>query len=158
MIETSVRPQGQIEMIVQEADGSIIHKECFHNAVLEKGRQALASSLANEVGDDFNFFISRMLFGDSGTSGGSPKFVDTDRNGLFGVVRVNKPVITTIDPTAPSQVIFTSTVAYSEGNGFTLNEMALQMNTGDLYSMATFPGIAKTSSIQVTWNWRLAFV
>jgi hypothetical protein len=100
-----------------------------------------------------------MLFGDGGTSGdGQPKFVDSSRSGLFGTTQVNKPITSTIDPINATQVVFTSVVSYSEGNGFVLNEMALQMNTGDLYSMATFGGITKTSQIQLTWNWRLSII
>jgi molybdopterin-binding protein len=157
-LETRTNPKGTVEMVVEDLNGSIIERHCFENAVLEEGRRALASSLANDIGDEYNFFISRMLFGDGGTSGGVPRFVNTNRNGLFGTTIVNKPVISNIDPNIPSQVIFTSTISYSEGNGFALNEMALQMNTGDLYSMATFADISKTSSIQITWNWRLSFV
>lgn len=156
-MKTEIRPKGYIEMIVEDRDGEV-KKRCFTNAILEAGRQALASGLANDIGDEFNFFISRMLFGDGGTAGGVPKFVNTERNGLFGTTRVNKPVIPSIDPNAPSQVIFTSVISFDEGNGVALNEMALQMNTGDLYSMATFADISKTSSVQITFNWRLAFV
>lgn len=155
---TETRSKGTIEMLVEDQDGLIIEHRCFDNATLESGRQALASSLANDIGNEFNFFITRMLFGDGGTSGGVPKFVNTNRNGLFGTTRVNKPVIQSIDPNAPSQVIFTSVISFSEGNGIALNEMALQMNTGDLYSMATFADISKTSSVQITWNWRISFI
>lgn len=155
--EDMSKPKGIVEMIVENKEGKVLRKQ-FNNVTLEKGREALAAGLANEIGDEFNFFISRMLFGDNGTTGGVPKFVDTERNGLFGTTRVNKPVISTIDPNNPSQVVFTSIITFDEGNGFTLNEMALQMNSGDLYSMATFAGISKTSSLQITFNWRLFFV
>jgi len=153
----TIHPKGDIEIIVEQEDGQ---KEtiCFPNTVLRKGREALAASLANEFGDTYEFFISRMLFGDGGTSGGTPKFVNTERNGLFGVTQVSKPVVTTIDSNVPSQVVVTSVVTFDEGNGITINELALQMNTGDLYSMATFGGIAKTSIMQLTFNWRLSFI
>ncbi len=153
----TIHPKGDVEIILEQKDGE---KEiiCFPNTVLRKGREALASSLANEFGDTYEFFISRMQFGDGGTSGGTPKFVNTERNGLFGVVQVSKPVITTVDINVPSQVVITSVMTFDEGNGVTINELSMQMNTGDLYSMATFGGIAKTSSIQLTFNWRLSFI
>ncbi len=157
LVETT-RPLGMVEAIVEYSDGSPIEVFTRENTVLRKGREALAKCLAGETGADFNFFVSRMLFGDGGTAGGSPKYVNTERNGLFGVTRANKPVIASIDPNFPSQVTFTSVVAYSEANGYNLNEMALQMNTGDFYSMSTFPDMGKTSIMQITWNWRLAFV
>ena len=157
MIDSSLKPKGDVEMIIRNREGDAT-QITFHNTVLRKGREALTASLANEVGSVYDFFVSRMLFGDGGTSGGVPKFVTTERNGLFGITRAIKPVISTIDPVLPTQVVFTSILDYDEANGYTLNEMALQMNSGDLYSMSTFADLNKTSSMQITWNWRLSFV
>lgn len=157
MREESLGCRGDVEALIQFRDGSIKNIG-FRNTILRKGREALVLSLANRIGDDFEFFISRMLFGDGGVVGSSPKSVSTDRNGLFGSTRVCKPVIANIDPNNASQLILTSVVSFDEGNGFSLNEMALQMNTGDLYSMATFPGVTKTQQMQITWNWRLSFI
>lgn len=157
MISEEIKCYGEVEAIIEYEDGrkeTLLHK----NTVLRKGREALASSLANAIGDTYNFFVARMVFGDDGTTGGVPKFVNTERNGLFGVTRVSKGVISSVDPDVPSQVVFTSVVAFGEGNGYALNEMALQMNDGDLYSMLTFPDINKTAQMQITWNWRLSFV
>jgi len=130
----------------------------FNNTILRSGRSALAMALSNRIGDDFDFFVSKMIFGDGGTNGGIPKQVGDERNGLFGSARVVRPVISNIDPDNETQVVFTSVVPFDEGNGFELNEMALQLNNGELYSMATFAGISKTSEMQVTWNWRLSFI
>lgn len=156
--------RGDIQMIVETRNRVEVVE--FRNAILRSGREALALSLANRTGGDFDFFISRMLFGDGGSVGGVPKAVPTERTSLFGVTRVSKPVIANIDPNNGSQVSFTSVVSYDEGNGFNLNEMALQLHGsvpggGDspsLYSMATFPGISKTSLMQLTFNWRISFI
>lgn len=157
-LEDSTKLKGEIEMLIHDIEGNLIEKRCFQNAVVKKGRSALASALANKIGSSFNFFISRMIWGDGGTQEGIPKFVSGDRNGLFGITRVSKPVITTIDPEAPYRAVFTSVVAFGDGNGYTLNEMALKMENGDLYSMATFGGVAKTSSMQITYKWSLSFL
>ena len=149
--------RGDVEVSIEFLDGKTKNIE-FKNTILRTGREALALSLANRIGSDFDFFISRMLFGDGGAAGGIPKVVNTERNSLFGTTRVGKPVIANIDSDSGSQVIFTSVVSFGEGNGFTLNEMALQMQNGDLYSMATFPGISKTPQMQITWRWRLSFI
>ena len=130
----------------------------FPNTVLTKGREALAASLANQIGNNYSFYINRMLFGDGGTADGVTKFVSASRNGLFGITQANKPVIAAIDPNIPSQVVFTSVLATSDANGVTLNEMALQMESGDLYSMVTFPDLNKTSQMQIIFNWRISFV
>ena len=149
--------KGNVTAVIEDRDGGLCRVE-FRNAVLNTGKNALALSLANRLGSDFEFFISRMLFGDGGAVNNVPKSVHADRNGLFGTTRVNKPVVANIDPNNPSQLILTSVVSFDEGNGFSLNEMALQLHSGDLYSMATFPGISKTPQMQITWNWRLSFV
>ena len=149
--------RGDVDVLIEFSDGRE-DKFSFKNTILRTGREALALCLANQVGDDFDFFISRMLFGDGGVVGTSPKTVQTDRNGLFGTTRASKPVVANIDPNNASQLVLTSVVSFDEGNGFTLNEMALQMNSGDLYSMATFPGITKTNEMQITWKWRLSFI
>ncbi len=99
-----------------------------------------------------------MLFGENGTNAGVPKSVNSERNGLFGVTAISKTVISTIDPNIPSQVVFTSVLGYDEGNGLALSELALRMNNNDLYSMATFADLNKTSSLQIVFNWRLSFV
>jgi hypothetical protein len=150
---------GAIEMII-DWDDPIKPREYvyFKNTVLTLGRVAMASSLANEIGLQFNFFITRMLFGDGGTVGGVPQFVDAGRNGLFGTTRANLPVIAQVDPLQPTQALFTSVIGFDQANGFVLNEMALQLNTGDFFSMATFPDLSKTPQMQITWNWRLSFV
>lgn len=155
--QDSVKLCGDVEAIIEYSDG---RKErlAFKNAVLNKGREALAASLSNEIGDGFNFYINRMIFGDGGAIDGSIKTVSSNRNGLFGITRVSKPVISSVNPSIPSQVILTSVISSSEGNGFTLNEMAIQMANGNLYSMATFPNLSKTSQMQITWSWRLSFL
>jgi hypothetical protein len=131
----------------------------FNNTILRSGRSALALSLSNRIGDDFDFFISKMIFGNGGaTSTGTPKLVKDFQNSLFGSTVVIRPVISNIDPNNETQVIFTSVIPFEEGNNFSINEMALQMNNGDLYSMATFAGLTKTPNMQITWNWRLSFV
>jgi len=155
--EELIQPKGTLEVVI-EYDNGKKEKRIIDNTVLRRGREALASSLANDFGDVYDFFISRMLFGDSGTNGGVPKFVNSDRNGLFGITRANKSVIAIIDVNLPSQVVFTSVLTFEEANGIALSEMALQMNNGDLYSMVTFADLTKTSSMQITFNWRNNFV
>lgn len=156
-IAEGLKPCGHVQAIIEYESGEKQIIE-FPNTVLTKGREALAACLAHEIGNNFNFYVNRMLFGDGGTAAGATKFVATSRNGLFGITQASKPVVASVDPNIPSQVIFTSVIAFSEANGAVLNEMALQMATGDLYSMVTFPDLTKTAQMQITWNWRLSFV
>jgi len=157
MIDSSIKLIGSVERIVEYKDGSteVIKSK---NTVLNKGRSALAATLANLVGDTNEFFIARMIFGDGGTTAGVKKFVNADRNGLFGVTRLTKPVTALIDDLNPSTAIFTSVITFDEINSTTINEMALQMQNNDLYSMITFPDLNKTSEMQITWNWKLAMI
>jgi hypothetical protein len=153
MNESFICPKGEVEIII---NGKTAMR--FSNTILRKGREALALSLSNDFGDSYDFFVSRMLFGNGGTAGNVPKSVNTEREGLFGTTVASKPVISTIDPNLRSQVVFTSVLSYNEANDQTLNEMALRMNNEDLYSMATFADLTKTSSMQITWVWRISMV
>lgn len=157
MIETQIQTRGDVEIIAEWRDG---RKEILdvRNTILLAGRRALAQALANAIGDSFQFYVTRMIFGDGGTQSGVKKFVNANREGLFGVTRLSKPALANIDNSVPAQVIFTSVIKFDEAVGLTLNEMALQMANGNLYSMTTFPDLNKTEDMQITFNWRLNFI
>lgn len=157
MICDQIHTVGDIERIVECRNGNRDVVDC-HNTILLTGRRALTKSLANVIEDTYEFYITRMLFGDGGTQAGVKKFVDVGRNGLFGVTQVSKPVLSNIDNSIPTQAIFTSVIKFDEAVGVTLNEMALQMANGELYSMTTFPDLNKTDDMQITFNWRLNFI
>lgn len=157
-IQTDIKPIGEVERIIEYSDGSPKEVKYFRNTILKNGRIALAKSLANDIGGSYAFYISKMIFGTGGTSGGAERFVNADRNALFcGIPPANciKPVIASTDVT---QVIFTSVLTFEDAIGLILNEMALMMANEQLYSMVTFPDFTKTGAMQVTWNWRLNFV
>jgi hypothetical protein len=157
MITDAIETRGDVEIILSWKDGK---KDVLdvRNTVLLTGRRALAKSLANQIGEKFQFNIVRMLFGDGGTTNGVKKFVNAGREGLFGVTRLSKPALSNLDTSVPAQVIFTSVIKFDEAVGVTLNEMALQMANGQLYSMVTFPDLNKTEDMQITFNWRLNFI
>ena len=155
--ETSIRCRGDVEIEVLHKDGNQ-NKLFYPNTLLLNGRYALANSLANKYGESYNYNITHMLFGDGGTVGGKKRYVEANRNGLFGTVVLSKPVISDVNPTIPYQAVFTAVVAFNEAVGIALNEVALQMATGDLYSMLTFPDLNKTSDIQLTFVWKLTFI
>jgi hypothetical protein len=155
--EDTLKLVGAVQAIIDYKSGErvIIDYSEIPNTILRTGRMAVAKSLANKIGNSFSFYATRMLFGDGGTLNGVKKVVNADRNGLFGTTRLSKPILSNIDPNVPTQVIFTSVIAFEDAVGVVLNEMALQMSNGDLYSMTTFPDLTKTSEMQITWNWRL---
>jgi hypothetical protein len=155
--DTEIGSYGKIFLTVQNLDGTIA-KTVVKNKVLLSGRNALARTLANDYTGPFQFYVARVLFGNSGTLGGSPRLVDDNRTGLFGPTTLTKPVIASIDDDFPQQVTFTTTVTFSELVGDTINEMALELANGDLFSMATFGDTSKTSSMQLVYNWKLTWV
>ena len=149
--------QGFVDVCIENINGN--KKEyTIKNTILKKGKEALAMSLANEVGDRYSFYISKMIFGNGGTLNDQPRIVEQSRNSLFGTKVVDRPIIASIDPSVTSQVVFTTVIPFDTGNGSVLNEMALEMNNGDLYSMVTFSDLTKTDQIQITWNWRINFL
>ena len=157
-VNDNLKPKGELEVIIEHKDKprEIIE---FPNTVLNLGRQALAASLANDIGDVYEFYIAQMSFGDGGTTGtGQPKVVNADRTGFFGSTILTKPVTSNVDPNLTSQSTFTSVIKFDEANGNIINELALVMANGSFYSMVTLTGINKDSTMQLTINWRLTFV
>lgn len=153
MINDAIQPIGNVERIIEFIDGS---KEVFSfkNTILKLGKNALANSITNNLGTNYSYYINSMIWGNGGTSGNAPKFVNAERTGLFSVSIYDRPVIALADG---SQAIFTSVIPFATDN-MTLNEMALVMANGDLYSMVTFPDLNKTNSMQITWNWRISYI
>jgi hypothetical protein len=156
-IDHDVTVRGDIEMIV-EYDTGIKKFTEMRNTILTIGRWSIAKMLANEVGDTFQYYVNRMIFGTNGTQNTVPKYVDAGRTALFGMTALSKPVIAAIDDGSSTTAVFTSVISFAEANDLTLNEMALQMASGDLYSMRSFPDLNKSSNMQVTFNWRINFV
>lgn len=150
---------GEVEIIINYEDNTFEQKKMLcKNAVVKTAKEASVLGLVNQIGTSWQFYIDKMIFGINGTSSGTPKVVEDSRNGLFGTTLLSKSVSSTVNSSSSTQAIFTAVIAFSEGNGNTINEMALQMKNGDLYSMVTFTGIAKTSAMQVILNWRLSFI
>jgi hypothetical protein len=157
MLETSLKLKGDVEMIIDYADGRR-ETRCFRNTVLNNGKEVLAKTLAGDIGTSFMFFICKMVFGNNGTIGEVPRFVDAGRDGLFGPAVISKNVIANIDVSSPTQVIFTAILTFDDAVGYSLSEMALQLADESFYSIVTFGDITKTAQMQITWNWRLSFI
>lgn len=158
MIKEKQNIKGCVDFCIEDRSKNKIFYT-INNAILRSGKSALASSLANEFGGPvYPFYISRMIFGDGGTIGGNTRTVGEERTSLFGTELASKQVISSIDPSITTQVIFTSILSFDEANGKTINEMALKMSNDSLYSMVTFPDLTKTNQIQITWNWRINFI
>jgi hypothetical protein len=155
-MESISTAKGMISMKIEWLDGRVEYRET-PNRILLSGRQAQANAIANEFGSAFEYFVTNMAFGSGGTVGGAPRYVDDTRTGLFSLL-TTKPVISSIDPSIPTQVTFTSVLTFDEVVGDVINEMALKMQSGDYYSMATFGDITKTSSMQLTFNWKISYV
>ncbi len=149
--------RGCVDITIEDKAGN---KERRHvkNAVLRTGRMALVKTITNETGDYPTYYVLRMIFGVNGTDGGQVKIVNPTRTALFGPEVADRPVVSSIDSTNPTQAIFTTVLRYEDANGYSLNEMALVLNSGDLYSMATFADLNKTDQIQITFNWRINYI
>jgi hypothetical protein len=156
-LETLFKPKGDVEVIIDYKDG-VRDFRYFPNTVLNNGKGVLCKTLAGDIGTSFTYYVCKMVFGDNGTIGEVPRFVDAARDGLFGPAVIAKSVIANIDPLAPTQVIFTSILTYEDAVGATLNEMGLQLADESYFSVATFGDITKTDLMQITWNWKLSFV
>lgn len=158
MSDEVIHSSGIVSLDIEYADGRKEHRE-VKNKILRQGRINLVLALANQFNStSFDFFITGISFGSGGTVGGTPRYVDDTRDGLFGPTVITKPIIATVNPDFPTQVTFTSVIAFDEAVGSIINEMALQMASGDYFSMTTFGDITKTSAMQMVYNWRISMI
>lgn len=161
---TNIESLGYGDIIIEDINGNKTIKK-FKNAILKTGREAIIKALthtlqacSNTVGQfeyAFPYYIKNMVFGNGGEVSGTPRAVNANQNGLYGVTVATKPVNSLINPSNASQAVFTAVLGFNDGNGYSINEIGLQMGTGDLYSLSTFSGIAKTSQIQITFSWNI---
>jgi hypothetical protein len=154
-----IRTKGEIEATITHLDGRI-EKRAMKNTVLLLGRNALANSLAGQYGGSYQYNITHMLFGSQGTDGSDiPKYVDASRIALYDTSAGSRATSGAIDPLRPNEVIFSVALTWDDLGTTTgvINEMGLQMANGSLYSMATFPIVTKTTTMQITWSWRISF-
>lgn len=156
-VEENMEMQGDVEIIIQNRNGeqNILW---WKNAILTNAKEAQANALCNNIGQSYQFYIEKMIFGTNGqlTVGGARRTVSVGMNGLFGSTLVSKNVLSTVNPQKRNQAIFTAVIGFEEGNGSIINEMALVMKNGDLFSMVTSGGISKDSSVQFIVNWRIS--
>jgi len=157
MIQESINSKGFVDIIVRDMKTNKVVKECRQNTVLSSGKTLMARSLAGEVNDPFDFYISSMEFGIGGLDGSTPKTVSSGLTSLYLSAGVEVLVGRSWSNSAPTQATFTGTLNTETGNGLDINEAALKSANGDLFSMITFPSLSKTSSLQITLNWTIVF-
>ena len=151
-----ITAHGIVEILKQDAEsGSVVERVVRNNTVLLGGRASLIAALKD--GSSGASKVAYMRFGVGGEEGGVPRIVSPSRTTLFGaagsLLAVNSPSYSAL---YPDQVTFTSIVNKDTLNGNSLNEAALVLeDQTTLFSMITFPGMSKTSSIQFTLNWTI---
>lgn len=139
-------------------DGDLIETRTLNNTVLLGGKNAIVKGLAYDIGGSFQYYVDRMLFGDDGEESGVPRRVNPSNTSLFGNTRASVTANPSLLSDVPNQVVFTSVLTESHAVGYTLNEAALQMANGALFSMVTFSGIPKSDSMTLTFNWTLTVI
>lgn len=152
-----INSRGTIQFKTDFDDGTF-STSLVKNKILLGGRRSLAKTIGNLTGGNFQFYIARMLFGVNGTLNGSVKKVEENRTSLFGPIALAKPVIVSYDEDRPDQVIYTSVINKSELINQTINEIALEMANGELFSMATFGNVTKTGQMAITWNYKIVYL
>jgi hypothetical protein len=145
---------GYVNILIEDSDNK--KNLCQYNTILKGGKNAMADSLSGEIGPIFQAYGQRMLFGNNGTVAGVSRYVDEGRTSLFGPTVVSKSVNTVRDNTDP-KVSFVSVLTKDDAVGIAIDEMALELASGTLYSMLTMGQINKTSTMQITFTWTFIF-
>jgi hypothetical protein len=156
--QSDVVCKGEVEIVINYLDGKK-EERLVKNTVLKNGRANLIKVLTSSSTSSLSYFIKNMIFGNGGTDSGNLRYVSADRTALFSLIPTPagsvKPVISSVSGETPTQGVFTSVMTYDDCNGYAVNEMALVMEDGTLYSMVTFGDLTKTNLMQITFNWRI---
>lgn len=148
--ESYPKATGDVQIIVKTKNQPTIIIN-HHNKILRGAKVMATDALLNDFGDAFLGYVNAVIIGTNGVESGSPKVVDETRTGLFGTTLLTKPVIASRDET--TRGVFTFSIGFDEGNGEDINEMALVMADGTLYSMTCFGSISKDDSKSIVCNW-----
>jgi hypothetical protein len=154
-VKDYIKTIGQISLIIKQ--GGQKSQFSFQNQLLNGGRRFLISNLLQRPSST-SIFLKNMLFGDGGAVNDDVKPVVPEMEQMFGVTRMKKEAVVQINPEIPTQLLLTVIVPENEGNDFALNEMALELSDGTLFSLATFPSFNKTDQMELTWLWSVFFV
>lgn len=149
-----VKLKGYIQAKIKYKDTGKIETIQFKNTILDNGKTYLAKCLLEEFP---KLGIKYMIFGDGGTNNGQPREISPMQESLFGVTRIKKTVVSQVDPDVPKQIIFSVVIGEEEGNGFSLNEMALVLSDDTLFNLSTFSDLNKTDQMEIAWSWFVCF-
>ena len=163
-LTASAKAVGQVKITLTDTNtGEVIEVIERKNSVLNVGREAVLNGLANKNTADR--FISAMVFGDGGAElSGSDmveRSVSRERDALFGVQRDETAVVCRVQHNndgTPYMLVTGIIGSESTANGYTLNEVALRLNSGELYALMTWQGTAKTASVSMTMQWLVYFL
>jgi len=154
-MQDKILVRGHIIRKIRYLDGSVESFE-FPNTLLNSAKVRMADFLINE--NPKPIYITHILFGDGVFEAGQKKEPNPTQTSLLGIVRASKKVVKQVDPEIPTQLVFSVTLENEDANGHVLNEMALQMNDGELFSISTFPNLTKAEDFAVDWLWVVDFI
>lgn len=157
-INDIINPQGYVEIIVKNIHTNEIVKYEKKNTVLTSGKAILAKMLANELPLTY---VKYMIFGQNGEDGNVPKVVDPSMTDLFSRIPGTQITVSSgFSNDYPTRTTFSATINSSTANGTVINEAALMLSDSEetLFSMITFGGLTKNSSLVFTLNWTICLV
>lgn len=149
-IKVNISVRGTVTRIIEFHSGE---KEItsFQNMIIDGGKRAIATYLSGVDSPK----ISHMVFGNGGSSQGQLRMVKPEQNELFGITHIKKKVIGQMED---NHIVFATTIEAYEIND-TINEMALQLDNSEIFSIVTMPDfVAPPQLKRITWKWYLAVI
>lgn len=144
--------RGHLKVLVKDINGRVVDIKEDDNLIVTTARQQMAHIIAD--GSDQRI-ISTIKLGDDAT----PSDVSqTDIQGNLvwsGSTSYSYP-----SGDSSTQVMFTATTPYDEGNGTgssTINEATLHCANGELFARRVFGPITKTIDFSLTFEWTIVY-
>ena len=153
-MSTAIKVEGGIKVTAIDAFGGERVVYDGHNLIMDAGLSALPILLAQTVGVPADYAIATLRAGDSATA---PSNTDTNVTNQIGPDKAFT-LVTLDSGGTPGLVDFETSLATTEGNGFTIREVGLFLAASStMFSRQVIGAVAKTNAITLKFNWRIQF-
>lgn len=144
--------QGFIEVVaVRARDGKVLRRIDVQNTITYAGIGAVLFLFSQDGVTLTDFQLASLRVGTNATP-------PTKGNTALGTQVFSKALgpSNRLRSLPTGELVLSTQLTTSEANGNTLTEAGLFLGNGQLFARQVHPAIAKTSSITVSYNWRIA--
>lgn len=150
------KPVGSIQLDVRDVryPNRVPRRFATFNTIVYNGMNSPLYLWSQDTGSPTDWRLVKLI---PGTNGTPPTYGDPGLGAPLGapdemnLTASNRAVVPTV-----GELVITATLGTGQGNGNTLREVGLFMGNNQMFARQVHPDVPKTSSITVTYTWRIA--